>query len=261
MYFFHTNNYEHRLTMISIKSNIKVSFKLPKAIITGAFIIGTAMSAAHSELVIQEKDPSTTNSTSNQFNALKNADIRSLQLHQFIAELNQRLTGNPKDAVAWAQLAQIYYDHGYHDYAVYAASEAVDLGQSTPEMKKILLNSSALISQKQLQSGYLTNEADPDFVKEYQYALSKIYGDIYGFNYDESLPQPVIKPRRAKPKTSYRPPVKRQAQPSRATSTKRKAAAKPSPRPVPRAKPVQKPAPSAPKNSNSKSADPFSILR
>ena len=97
MYLFHTNNYEHRLTMISIKSNIKVSFKLPKAIITGAFIIGTAMSAAHSELVIQEKDPSTTNSTSNQFNALKNADIRSPQLHQFVAELNQRLTDNPKE--------------------------------------------------------------------------------------------------------------------------------------------------------------------
>lgn len=249
--------------MISIKSNIKVSFKLSKAIMMGAFIIGSAMSTAHSELVIQEKDPSanTSNSATNQFTALKNADLRSLQLHQFVAELNQKLTRDPKDALAWEQLAQIYYDHGYHSYAVYAASEAIELGQINSKIKKILLNSSAFVSQKQLQSGYLTNEADPAFLKEYQYALSKIYGDIYGFNYDESLPQPVIKPRRAKPKASYRPPVKRQAQPSKSTTTKRQTAAKPSPRPVPRAKPVQKPAPSSPKNSNSKSADPFSILR
>lgn len=244
--------------MIRIKSNIKVSFKLPKAIVAGIVIIGSAMSTAHSELVIQEKDPSA--SITNQFAALKNTDMKSPQLHQLMTELNQRLARNPKDSLAWEILAQIYFDHGYYAYAVYAASEAIDLGQSTAKLKKILLNSSAVVSQNQLQSDYLTDEVDAAFLKEYQHALSKIYGDIYEFNYDESLPKPpppIVKPKRAKPKAQYRAPAKRQTKPA-----KRKAAVKQAPRPAPKAKPVYKPAKqSSPRNNNGKSADPFSILR
>ncbi|MEN6670381.1 hypothetical protein AAJP47_08400 [Psychrobacter sp. B38] len=245
--------------MITIKNKIKVSFKLSKTIMASVFIIGTAMGTAHSELVIQEKDPSA--SIVNQFTALKNANAKSPQLNQFIAELNNRLSLNPNDALAWEILAQIYYDNGYHAYAVYAASEAIDQGQRTDKLKKILLKSSAIVSQSQLQSGYLTDEVDAAFLKEYQYALSKIYGDMYGFNYDESLPKPpapVVKPRRAsQSKTRYRSSVKKQA-----SATKRKAAVKRPPRQVPRAKPVNKPVkPSSPRNNNANTADPFSILR
>lgn len=258
----HTNNGEHRLTMTSIKSSIKASFKLPKALLAGLFIMGSVMSTAHSELVIQEKDPDS--SIINQFAALKNADTQSPQLQQLIVELNQRLASNPKDSLAWEILAQIYSDHGYHAYAVYAASEAIDLGQSTSKLKKILLNSSAIVSQSQLRSDYLTDEVDAAFLKEYQYALSKIYGDIYGFNYDESLPKPpapVVKPRSAKTKSKSKAQrrtfVKKQT-----TPTRRKAVAKQPPRPAPKAKPVRQPTkPSSPRNNNGKSTDPFSILR
>ena len=124
--------------MTSIQRSINVSFKLPKALLAGLFIMGSAMSAAHSELVIQEKDPGS--SIVNQFATLKNADAKSPQLHQLIANLNQRLAVNPNDSLAWEVLAQIYYNNGYHDYAVYAASEAMDRGQSTAELKNILLN-------------------------------------------------------------------------------------------------------------------------
>ncbi len=242
--------------MITIKNNIKVSFKRSKAIMAGMFIIGSAMSTAHSELVIQEKDPSA--SIVNQYAALKNANAKSPQLHQLVTELNNRLSRNPNDSLAWEVLAQIYYDNGYHAYALYAASEAIDRGQSTNKLKKILLNSSATVSQSQLKSDYLTDEVDAAFLKEYQYSLSKVYGDLYGFNYDESLPKPpapVVKPRRAsQSKTRYRSSVKKQT-----TSTKRKAAVKRPPRQVPRAKPVNKPVkPSSPRNN---AADPFSILR
>lgn len=262
MHLSHTNNGECRFTMTNIKSNIRASFQLAKTVLAGLFVMVAAMSTAHSELVIQEKDPSA--SIINQFNTLKNADAKSPQLHQFVADLNQRLALNQNDSLAWEVLAQIYYNHGYHSYAVYAASEAIDRGQNTDKLKKILLNSSAMVSQSQLQSGYLTDEVDAEFLKEYQYALSKIYGDIHGFNYDESLPKPpspVVKPRRAKTtsrsKIQYRSSAKKQTIP-----TKRKVAVKRPPRQTPKTKPVNKPTkPLSPRNSNAKSADPFSILR
>lgn len=262
MHLSHTNNGEHRLTMTSIRSNIRVIFKLPKTLLIGLFIIGTAMSAAHSELVIQEKDPDS--SIINQFTALKNTDAKSPQLRQFITDLNQRLSLNPNDALAWEVLAQIYYDNSYYDYAAYAASEAIDRGQSTDKLKKILLNSSAVVSQSQLQSDYLTDEVDTAFLKEYQYALSKISGDIYGFNYDESLPKlssPIAKLRRTKT-VSKSKAQRRTAAKKQSTSTKRRVSVKRPPRQAPKAKPVHKSAqPSSPRNSNAKSADPFSILR
>lgn len=247
--------------MISIKTNIKVNFKLPKTIMAIVFIMGSAMSTAHGELVIQEKDPSA--SIINQFAALKNSDTQSPQLHQFVTELNNRLSHNPNDSLAWEILAQIYYDNGYHAYAFYAASEAVDLGQSTDKLKKILLNSSAVVSQSQLQSDYLTDEVDAAFLKEYQHALSKVYGDLYGFNYDESLPKPpVVKPRAPKKvnksKAQPRIAVRKQVIPKKAVAVKQP----PPPRQTPKAKPVNKPAKSSsPRNSNTKSSDPFSILR
>jgi len=262
MHLSHTNNGECQLTMTSINSNLRASFQLPKTLLVGFVVMVAAMSTAHSELVIQEKDPGS--SIINQFNILKNADEKSPQLHQLVADLNQRLALNQNDTLAWEILAQIYYNHGYHSYAVYAASEAIDRGQSTDKLNKILLDSSAMVSQSQLQSDYLTDEVDATFLKEYQYALSKIYGDIYGFNYDESLPKlpaPVVKPRRAKttsrPKVQHRSSVKKQT-----TSTKRKAAVKRPQRQTLKTKPVNKTAkPSSPRNSNAKSADPFSILR
>lgn len=251
-----TNNSEHRLTMTSIKSSIKVSIKLPKAILVGMLIMGSAMGTAHSELVIQEKDPGS--SIINQYAKLKNADAKSPQLHQLIADLNQRLSRNPNDSLAWEVLAQIYYNNGYHAYAVYAASEAIDLGQSTAKLKKILLNSSAIVSQSQLQSGYLTDEVDADFLKEYQYALSKIYGEVYGFNYDESLPKPpapVVKPRTVKNKTKSknqrRASVRKQAAP-----VKRKAVVKQKPA---ASKPVKQQ--SAPRKTTPVSTDPFKNVR
>lgn len=245
--------------MISIKSNIKVNFKLSKAIMAGVFIIGSAMSAARGELVIQEKDPSA--SIINQFDALKKSDAKSPQLQQFVTELTQRLARNPSDSLTWEILAQIYYDNGYHEYAVYAASEAMDLGQSTAKLKKILLNSSAALSQSQLQSDYLTDEVDAAFLKEYQYALSKVYGDLYGFNYDESLPKPPV----VRPRATTRAISKSKAQPRAAVRkqvTPTKKAVKQPPRQTPKAKPINKPAqPSSPRTSNAKSTDPFSILR
>ena len=262
MYLSHTNNGEHRLTMTSIRSNIRVSFTLSKAFLAGLFIMGSAMTTAHSELVIQEKDPGS--SIINQFSALKNADAKSPQLHQLVADLNQRVSRNPNDSLAWEILAQIYSNNGYHAYAVYAASEAIDSGQSTATLKSILINSSALVSQSQLQSDYLTDDMDTAFLTEYQHALSKIYGEVYGFNYDESLPKPpapVVKARSTRSKNvsnaKRRAAVKRQA-----ALVKRKAAVKQKSRPVPKAKPVQRPAkPSSPRSSNTKSTDPFSILR
>ena len=95
----HINNSEHRFTMISIKNAIKVTNKIPKTILTGLLIMGSVMGTAHSELSIQEQDPGS--SIINQYAALKNADAKSPQLHQLIADLNQRLTRNPKDSLAW----------------------------------------------------------------------------------------------------------------------------------------------------------------
>lgn len=262
MHLFHTNNHEQRLTMTSInnhiRNNIKSRFKLPKAFLAGVLVMTAAMSAAHSELVIQEKDPGS--SVINQFAALKDADAKSPQLHQLIADLNQRLARNPKDSLAWEILAQIYYNNNYHAYAVYAASEAIDLGQSSAKLKKILLNSSAIVAQSQLQSDYLTDEVDNEFIKEYQHALSKVYGEIYGFNYDESLPKPpppVVKPNRPKKQKAQRAAAVKKP----ATTTKRKKPKTQPPRPQ-KVKPAPKPTkPSPTQKSNATSTDPFSILR
>ena len=242
--------------MTSIQRSINVSFKLPKALLAGLFIMGSAMSAAHSELVIQEKDPGS--SIVNQFATLKNADAKSPQLHELIATLNQRLAVNPNDSLAWEVLAQIYYNNGYHDYAVYAASEAIDQGKSTAELKNILLNSSAIIAQKQLQSGYLDN-VDAAFKKEYQHTLSKIAGDVYGFNYDESLPKPppvVVKPRAPKTiKTS------KQTREKVASSTS-KPKVRRSTRTPSVVKPVTKTVQPSPSRSNTPvSTDPFKYVR
>lgn len=251
--------------MTSIKSSIKnrfkaSSFKSPKACLVGVLMMGATMNAAHSELVIQEKDPAS--SVINQFAALKNADAKSPQLHQLIADLNQRLSRNPKDSLAWEILAQIYYNNGYHAYAVYAASEATNLGQSTTKLKNILLNSSAIVSQSQLQSGYLTDEVDDKFINEYQHALSKVYGEIYKFNYDESLPKPSPVIRAKSTKTKSRSKTQRRASTKKpSASIKRKQPVKQPTRP-PKVKPVKKPAKPAPtQKSNAKSTDPFSILR
>ncbi|WP_367106019.1 hypothetical protein [uncultured Psychrobacter sp.] len=242
-----------------IKKNIRSIIKPSTAILTGLVTMGVAMNTAHSELSIQEKDPKS--SIVNQYAALKNTDAKSPKLHALITDLNQRIALNPKDSLAWEILAQIYYNNGYYAYAVYAASEAVDLGQSTPKLKKILLNSSAIVSESQLEAEYLTDDVDAEFLKDYQYALSKIYGEVYGFNYDESLPKPpapIVKPKAVKTKSKIsahrRTPVKKKA---RSAPVKKKAAVKP--KATPKASPIKKPTPS--KNSNSKATDPFSILR
>ncbi|MGO2340713.1 MAG: hypothetical protein ACTH5M_08980 [Psychrobacter sp.] len=208
--------------MISIQHNIKANLKLPKALLAGLFVMGSAMSAAHSELVIQEKNPGS--SIVNQFATLKDANAQSPELHQLIADLNQRLAVNPSDTLAWDILAQIYYNNGYHDYAIYAASEAIDRGKSTATLKSILLNSSIIVAQKQLQTGYLNN-VDVASKIEYQHTLSKVAGNVYGFNYDESLPKPPPKPIRRSNPTPPKPikrskPAPTPSKPTRSTSPK-----------------------------------------
>lgn len=237
---------------------------LNKTIFISLLIMGATIGTAHSELSIAEKNPQS--SVINQYASLKNANPRSAELHQLVADLNQRVSINPKDALAWELLAQIYYNNGYHTYAVYAASEAIESGYSTAKIKKILLNSSAIVSKGQLQADYLAGEIDEDFLKEYQLALSKIYGEVHGFNYDESLPKPpVVRPRAVKAKSTsssrsrpaaskkaYKAPVKQRAKP-----IKKRRVVKPKPAPVRRATP--KPAPKS--KSNSRPSDPFSIVR
>ncbi|MGO1782151.1 MAG: hypothetical protein ACTIKO_06440 [Psychrobacter sp.] len=172
--------------------------------------------------MIQEKNPGS--SIVNQFATLKDANAQSPELHQLIADLNQRLAVNPSDTLAWDILAQIYYNNGYHDYAIYAASEAIDRGKSTATLKSILLNSSIIVAQKQLQTGYLNN-VDAASKIEYQHTLSKVAGNIYGFNYDESLPKPPPKPIRRSNPTPPKPikrskPAPTPSKPTRSTSPK-----------------------------------------
>lgn len=57
MYLSHTNNGEHRLTMTSIRSNIRVSFTLSKAFLAGLFIMGSAMTTAIVSLSYKKKTP------------------------------------------------------------------------------------------------------------------------------------------------------------------------------------------------------------
>jgi hypothetical protein len=247
--------------MSTIKSNVKPI----KAFLIGLVISGSAIGTANSELFIQEKPP--VSSIITQYAQLKNANASSAQLQQFIIELNQRVTSNPNDSLAWQVLAQIYYSNGYHAYAVYAASEAIDLGQSTATLKKILLNSSAIVSESQLQADYLTDVMDTEFLKQYQYALSKIYGEVYGFNYDESLPKPpapVVKPRIAKANKISSPkrrPSKLTTKKVKSTATRKQTTlSKPKKvsKPIAVKRPINKP---TAKNRGSSSTDPFSILR
>lgn len=258
---FNSNYHWSAMSLLKIRKIRKAT----KATAAGLLIMFSAIGSAHSELSIQEKAPEA--SVINRYAALKNADARSTQLHQLIAELNQRVSSNPNDALAWELLAQIYYNNRYHAYAVYAASEAIDRGYSTTKLNKILLNSSAIISQSQLQADYLTEDVDAEFLKEYQHALSRIYGEIYGFNYDESLPKPpapVVRPKAAKAKSSIKAhrsaPAKKKAQ----TASKTKVVVQQKSRPAPKATPVKKSASPAPAKSSGLSTadtDPFKILR
>ncbi len=237
--------------------NFKIA-KISKAVAISLALTCLTVGTAHSELSIQEEDPAS--SVTNQYDALKNADASSADLHNLIATLNQRVAANPNDSLAWELLAQIYYNNGYHAYAVYAANEAIESGYSTNTLQKILLNSSAIVSQSQLQADYLTDDVSNEFTQDYQRALSKIYGKVYGFNYDESLPKPpapVVRPRAAKSKPKVqRAPTKRAAKPA-----KRRPAAKSVAKPKPRVAP-QKPTRRAPARSNTpSSSDPFKILR
>lgn len=235
-------------------------FKISKAAFAGLIIMCSAMGTAHGELSIQEKEPEA--SIINRYATLKNADASSSQLHKLIAELNQKVSRDPNDSLAWELLAQIYYNNGYHAYAVYAASEATEQGYSTPKLKKILLNSSAIISKSQLQADYLTDDVDEAFLKEYQFALSRIYGQVYDFNYDESLPKPAAPILKPKARVSSKPSRSVPANKKVSATPKKRAVVQPKSRPVPTATPVKKPAsPSPAKNSRSTTTDPFKILR
>lgn len=237
--------------------------RLSRTVLVSLVVMGAAIGTAHSELSIQEVDPQS--SVINRFETLKNADARSIELQQLINDLNQRVTNNPSDGLAWELLAQIYYNNGYYAYAVYAASEAANLGYKTDKTQKILLNSSAKVSESQLKADYLTAEVDADFVREYQHSLSKIYGEVHGFNYDESLPKPpapVVRARTVKRSAPTNTIKRKAAAPKRAKATVKRAAPKTQPRPVPKAAPTRQPiAKPTPKRSSPKSSDPFSILR
>lgn len=234
--------------------------KLSKALLIGFTTTIITIGTAHSELSLQEKE--TQDSLVTQYNSLKNADAVSTDLHLLIAKLNQRVSVNPNDALAWELLAQIYYSNGYHDYAVYAASEAIESGSSSAKIKKILLNSSAIVSKSQLEADYLAGETDEAFLAEYQLALSKIYGEVHGFNYNEALPKPPVVRAKARTvaKTSKRAvTVKRATAPkvTKAVTPKQRAVAKPKPAPIKKSIPKAAPKP----KSSSSSNDPFSILR
>lgn len=174
--------------------------------------------------------------------ALKPKDVE-----QLVTQLNNYVLTHPEERRVWETLAQTYYQYGYSEDAVYAAGEAAVLGSDAPYIKQILLLDSVALAKSQIQAGYsiVLTENDATFLKEYQHALSKTYGDIYGFNYDESLPKKRIvrkkysQPRRTAPKKAPRPTVKRPAKQVTA------------PRPVTNRAP----------KANSTSDDPFKILR
>ena len=231
--------------------------RVSKTVLTGVLIASIAVSTAQAELSIQEKNPQ--DSVINQYASIKNKDTSSLELRNLAIALNQRVANNPKDSSAWEVLAQIYYSNNYHVYAVYAASEAIDLGNSNAELQKILLNSSAMVAKRQLQANYLADDIDEAFVTEYQHALSKIYGEVHGFNYDESLPKPPVvrvKPRASTPSR----PRRNTTTPSRsaATPSTRRAATPARAKPVP-VKRTASPAPAV--NKSASSTDPFANLR
>lgn len=236
------------------------TIRLSKALLIGFATTIITIGTAHSELSIQEKDPQ--GSIVNQYDSLKNVDSKSSDLHQLITQLNQRVSVNPNDALAWELLAQIYYNNGYHAYALYAASEAIESGSSSAKIKKILLNSSAIVSKSQLEADYLAGETDEAFLAEYQLALSKIYGEVHGFNYNEALPKPPVVRAKAKTvakKSKRAATVKRATVPkvTKAVAPKQRTVAKPKPAPIKKSIPKAAPKP----KTNSSSNDPFSILR
>ena len=259
---FENNKDFHRFEMSNSKKNVRI-----KALAIGLVLFGFTLSPAHSELSIQEKEPES--SVVNQYSILKNSDESSADLHQLVDDLNQRVAANPEDSLAWELLAQIYYNNGYYANAVYAASEATDQGYSTDKLKKILLHSSAMIAEEQLEQNYLTSDVDDEFLKSYQMTLSKIYGEIYVFNYDESLPKPpapVVKRRSVKANNN----VNNQRRNTNIKKVKpvvpKKTIVKQKPKVVPKPAPKSKPVPSSVKptpvrNSTPKPKDPFSILR
>lgn len=228
--------------------------KFSRALMIGCATTVITVGCTHSKLSKQEKDPQ--NSVAIQYDSSNSVDSKSSDLHQLVAQLNQRVSVDPNDALAWELLAQTYYNNGYHAYAVYAASEAIESGYSSAKIKKILLNSSAIVSKSQLEADYLAGETDKAFLAEYQLALSKIYGEVHGFNYDESLPKPPVVRVKAAPqvksnsRSSARkatPKVKKSAPP------KKRVAPKPAKKATPKTAPKPK--------SSSISKDPFSILR
>lgn len=241
------------------------SIKWSKSLLLGVAIFGGTMSMAHSELTIEEKDPES--SIINRFENLKDAELSDLALHELVNDLNNRLSANPKDSLAWGILAQIYYENGYDDYALYAANEAIDLGYNTTKLKRILLNSSVVVAENQLREDYLVEGVDEDFIKEYQYSLSRIYGEVYGFNYDESLPKavaPVVRPK-AKVSTSTvkRRPVSTARRRAPTPAPKKRVSSPPKPKttPVARPKVIVKPKSTTTPKTTGASSDPFKILR
>lgn len=182
--------------------------------------------------------------------ALKPKDVE-----QLVTQLNDYVLTHPEDRRVWETLAQTYYQYGYSEDAVYAAGEAAVLGSEEPYIKQILLLDSVALAKSQIQEGYSIGLTDSDaaFLKEYQHALSKTYGDIYGFNYDESLPKKRIvrkkysQPRRTTSKKVTRPTPRKATR----TTVKRPAKQVTAPRRATR---------SAPRVSSSP-RDPFDVVR
>lgn len=231
--------------------------KFGRALMIGCVTTVVTVGCTHSKLSKQEKDPQ--NSVAIQYDSSKSVDSKPSDLHQLVAQLNQRVSVDPNDALAWELLAQTYYNNGYHAYAVYAASEAIESGYSSAKIKKILLNSSAIVSKSQLEADYLAGETNEAFLAEYQLALSKIYGEVHGFNYDESLPKPIVRARPAKaaPKSYNRPATVKKSAPIKVKKSAPKKPKAAKPKPAKKATPKAAPKP----KSSSSSKDPFSILR
>lgn len=217
-----------------------------RAIFVSATLMGLSLTAVHAE---DGADPTAV--LTEKYNALEGAAYESEALHELVDELNQRVHEHPEDFKAWEMLAKIYDYYGDYDYAIYAASEAVNLGYRTDTLKRVLLSSSVSMARDQLQSGYQEGIDDQVFLKNYQAALSSIYGEVHTFNYDESLPKKVRTYRPKRSSRQIRRPPRVRNRISRATT--RKASVKPSrtrsnSQPASRAKPV-------PPRSN-----PFTIL-
>lgn len=228
--------------------------KVPTGLLVISIGMLSSIGVAHAELSITEKDPES--SIVNQYEQYKTSDLDDLSVSSFVDQLNQRVEQNPNDSLAWEMLAKVYYDYGDIDYAVYAASEAIDSGAADNALYSILLTGSTFIAVDQLESGYAQAIDDEAFIEQYQAALSKVYGTIHGFNYNEALPKPVVRSTPARAAKKYTPK-------KRVTRNKR-AAVKPKPKrnvaPKKTSRPVSKPKPQAPRKTTP-SGDPFKILR